>query len=60
MHHSKVIAFTFMMMLICSRCTVLLKNYSTIYIAHSIPLACLHVIELSESFKPGIFKTNHK
>ena len=64
MHHSKELAFTFIMMLIFSRCTVSLHTYSTLYMAHSIPLACFYVIELylileSESFKPGIFKTQN-
>ena len=43
-HHSKEQAFTFIMMLIFSRCTVLLTYYSTLYMVHSIPLACFHVI----------------
>ena len=46
MRHSKERVFTFIMMLIVSRCTVLINNYSTLYMAHSIPLACFHVIEL--------------
>ena len=59
MHHSKDLVFTFIMMLIFS-CTVLINNYSTLYMVHSIPLAFLHMIEMifeSESFKPSIFKT---
>ena len=46
MHHSNVQALAFIMMLVFSRCTVSLNNYSTIYMVHSIPLACFHVIEL--------------
>ena len=45
MHRSKELAITFLMMVVFSRCTVLFNNYSTLYMAHSIPLACLHVIE---------------
>ena len=40
MHHSKEIAFIFIMVLILSRCTVSLNNYSILY------MACFHVIEL--------------
>ena len=36
MHHSKISVFTFIMMLIFSRCTVSCNNYSTLYMAHSI------------------------
>ena len=39
MHHSKVLVFTFIMMLIFSRCTVSINNYSTLYMVQSIPLA---------------------
>ena len=39
MHHSKELDFTFIIMLIFSRCTVSINNYSTLYMAHSIPLA---------------------
>ena len=46
MHNSKERPFTFIMMLIFSRCTVSFDNYSTLYMAHSIPLACFQVIEL--------------
>ena len=46
MLYSKEQAFNFIMMLIFSRCTASLNNYSILYIAHSIPLACFHVIEL--------------
>ena len=46
MHHSKEQVFTFIMMLIFSRCTVSFNNYSTLYMAHSIPLACFHFKEL--------------
>ena len=46
MHNLKELAFTFIMMLIFSRCTVSLNNYSTLYMAYLIPLACFHVIEL--------------
>ena len=46
MHQSKERVFTFKMMLIVSRCTVSLNNYNTLYMAHSIPLARFHVIEL--------------
>ena len=40
------IYFTFIMRLILSRCTVSFNNYSTYFMAHSITLACFHVIEL--------------
>ena len=43
----KVETLTFIMMLAFARCTVSLNNYSTLYMVHSIPLACFHVIELS-------------
>ena len=46
MRHSNELAFTFIMMLVFSRCTVLFNNYSTLYMAHSMPLACFLVIEL--------------
>ena len=46
MHLSKERVFTFIMMLIFFRCTVSFNNYITLYIAHSIPLRCFHVIEL--------------
>ena len=38
MHHSKEQVFTFIMMLIFSRCTVSFNNYDTLYMALSIPL----------------------
>ena len=41
MHHLKELAFTFIMKLVFSRCTVSFNNYSTLYMAHSIPLACI-------------------
>ena len=47
MHHSKDRVFTFIKVLIFSRCVVSFNNYSTLYMTHSIPLACFHVIELS-------------
>ena len=59
----KALTLTFIMMLIFSCCTVSFNNYSTLYMAFLIPLACFHVIELciiifeSESFKPGIIQT---
>ena len=43
MHHLKEGVFTFIMMLICFRCTVSFNNYSTLNMDHSIPLACFHV-----------------
>ena len=46
MHHSKDLVFTFIMMLIFSRCTVSINNYSTLYMVHTIPLAFFHIIEL--------------
>ena len=46
MHHSKDLVFTFLKMLIFSRCTVSFDNYSTLYMVHSIPLAFFHIIEL--------------
>ena len=45
MHLLKELAFAFIMMLVFSRCIVSLNNYSTLCMAHSIPLACFHVIE---------------
>ena len=45
MHHSKDLALSFIMMLIFSRCTVLIDNYSTLYMFHSIPLAFFRIIE---------------
>ena len=46
MHRLNEQALAFIMMLVFSRCTVSLNNYSTIYMVHSIPLACFHVKEL--------------
>ena len=46
MHHFKDRVFTFIMMLIFSRCIVSFNNYSTLYMTHSIPLDCFHGIEL--------------
>ena len=46
MQHSKELVSTFIMMLIFSRCTVSFNSYNTLYMAHSIPLACFHVKEL--------------
>ena len=43
MHHSKDLVFTFIMMLIFSRCTVLINNYSTLYMVHAI---LFHIIVL--------------
>ena len=61
MHHSKDLVFTFIMMLIFSRCIVSINNYSTLYMVHSIPLAFflyyrIMIVFESESFKPFIFK----
>ena len=41
-HHLKGRVFTFIMMIIFAICTVSFNNYSTLYMAHSIPLACFH------------------
>ena len=46
MYHLNEQALTFILMLVFSRCTVSFNNYSTLYMVHSIPLACFHVIEL--------------
>ena len=46
MHHLNEQVLAFIMMLVFSRCAVSLNNYSIIYMVHSIPLACFHVIEL--------------
>ena len=46
MHYSKEQVFTFIMMLIFSRCNVSFNKYNTLYMVHSIPLACFQVIEL--------------
>ena len=45
MHHSKDLVFTFIMILIFSRCTVSINNYSALYMVHSIPLAFFHIID---------------
>ena len=42
MYHSKALYFTFIMMLISSRCTVSLNNNTILFI----PLICFHFIEL--------------
>ena len=57
MQHSKEPSFTFIMMLIFSRCTVSSYSYSILYITHS--FSCYRIIIIFESdyFKPGIFKT---
>ena len=36
MHHSKELAFTFIKMLVFSRCIVRLNKYSTLYMAHNV------------------------
>ena len=46
MHHSQELALTLISMLIFSCCTVSFNNYNTLYMAHSIPLAYFHVIEV--------------
>ena len=46
MHHIKDLVFPFMIMDIFSRCTFSIYNYSTLYMVHSIPLACFQIIEL--------------
>ena len=46
MHNLKEQVFTVIMMLVCSRCTVWSYKYITLYITHSITLACFHVIKL--------------
>ena len=46
MPYSKELVYTFIMMLIFSHCTVSFNNYSTLYIAHSKKLACVHVVEI--------------
>ena len=43
MHHSKDQVYTFIMMLIFSRCIVSINNYSMLYMVHSIPLAFLEL-----------------
>ena len=57
MQHSKDLSFTFIMMLISSRCTVSAYSYSILYIAHSFPCNRIIIIFESEYFKPDIFKT---
>ena len=49
--------FTFVIMLIFSRCTVSSYNYNILYITNS--FSCYRIIKIfeSEDFKPGIFKT---
>ena len=49
--------FTFIKMLIFSRCTVSSYNYSILYIAHLFSFYRIIIIFESEYFKPGIFKT---
>ena len=49
--------FTFIMMLIFSRCTVSSYNYGILYIAHSFSCYRIIIIFESEYFKPSIFKT---
>ena len=46
MHHSKDAVFNFVMVLIFSRSTVSVNNYSMLYMVHSIPLTFFHIIEL--------------
>ena len=46
LHQSKDLVFTYIMMLIFSRYTVSINNYSTLCMVHSIPLAFFHIIEL--------------
>ena len=46
MHYSKEQVFTFIMMLIFFRCNVSFNKYNTLYMVHSIQLACFQVIEL--------------
>ena len=46
MHHSKELAIIFIMILIFSRSVVSFNNYSTLYMAHTIPRASFHVMEL--------------
>ena len=46
MHHSKILSFTFKMVLLSLRCTVSFNSYSVLCIAYSIPLTCFVVIEL--------------
>ena len=62
MHHSKYLVFTFIMMLIFSRCIVLIINFSTLYMVHSIPLAFFSYFKIMiifehDYFKSSIFKT---
>ena len=60
MHHSKELAFTLILMLILSRCTVSFNKYSTLYMIHS--FSCYKIIILfeSESFSPAFLKTHDK
>ena len=44
MHYSKDQDLTFIMVLIFFRCTVLINNYSTLYMVHSIPLAFFFIL----------------
>ena len=50
MHHSKELCFTFKTMLRSPRCTacstVSFYSYNILYVAHYIPLVCIHVTEL--------------
>ena len=54
MHHLNEQALTFIIMLVVSRCTVSLNNYSTMYMymVHSIPLACSFVFVCFVALRP--------
>ena len=49
--------FTFIMMLMLSRCTVSSYNYNILCIDHSFSCYRIMITFESEYFKPGIFKT---
>ena len=49
--------FTFILMLIFSRCIVSFYNYSRFYIAHSFSCYRIIIIFESENSEPRIFKT---
>ena len=57
MHHSKELAFTFIMMLVFSRCTVSFNNYSSLHTTGWFSCNRIIIIFKSESFKPRIFIT---
>ena len=50
MHHSKDQVFTFIMMLICSRCTVSINNYSTLHMLEWRQVMSIQYLKLNAEF----------